>query len=78
MRYLIAIICAMAGALAVTVTISSPIATWFVDQFSYESPDDVANLHALVYMVVNVAGLAVGWTIGWAIGGMLKQKPPLE
>jgi len=77
-RYLIAIICAMAAALAATITVSSPIASWFVAQFSYDSPDEVANLHSLVFMLVNIAGLALGWAVGWAIAGPFSRKTPLE
>jgi len=77
-RYLIAMIFAVAVAFAVTVFISSPIASWVVSRFSFESPDEVADLHSLVFMAVNVAGLAVGWGIGWALGGLLKGEAPLE
>ncbi|MCB1521049.1 MAG: hypothetical protein KDJ37_10815 [Hyphomicrobiaceae bacterium] len=78
MRYLIAMISGIIVALGVTVYLSTPVASWVVAQFSFDSPDQVADLHSLVFMLVNVAALAVGWMIGWAIGGMLRSEPPLE
>lgn len=78
MRYLIAILAAVLVALVVTMFFSSPVASWVVGQFSYESPDDVGNLHALVYMAVNVAGLITGWLIGWAIGGRFETDEPVD
>lgn len=74
MRYLIAMIFAIAVALAATVYLSSPVASWVVDQFTFESPDEVANLHSLVFMGINVVAMAIGWTIGWALGGIVTGK----
>jgi hypothetical protein len=74
MRYLIAMIFGIAFALAATMFLSSPIATWAVNQFTFESPDDVASLHAMVFMAANVVALAIGWTIGWGIGGAVVGK----
>lgn len=78
MRYLIAIISGIVVALGVTIYVSSPIASWVVRQFAFDSPDSVADLHALVFMAVNVAGLVVGWIIGWAIGGTFERDSPVE
>ncbi len=78
MRYLIAIIGAIAVALAVTIYVSSPIASWVVRQFAFDSPDSVADLHSVVFMAVNIAGLFVGWSIGWMIGGVLTRETPVE
>lgn len=77
MRYLIAIIAAIAVALLVTLYISSPIASWVVRQFTFESPDGVADLHALVFMAVNLGGLILGWFIGWVIGGWFHKDDPV-
>ncbi len=78
MRYLIAIIAAIAVALVVTIYVSSPIANWVVRQFTFDSPDSVAQLHALVYMAINILGLIVGWILGWAIGGAFGRADPVE
>ena len=78
MRYLIAIVAAIAVALLATIFVSSPIASWVVRQFAFDSPDSVADLHALVFMVVNVVGLIGGWFIGWAIGGAIEKDDPVE
>jgi len=74
LRYLIAMICAIAVALAATIYLSSPIASWVVDQFTFESPDEVADLHSLVFMGMNILSLVVGWSVGWAIGGAVAGK----
>ncbi|HEX7076430.1 MAG TPA: hypothetical protein VF226_20525 [Hyphomicrobiaceae bacterium] len=68
MRYLIAMIFAIVAAAAATVFVSSPIATWVVDRMAFESPDEVADLHSMVFMGVNLVALAIGWTIGWWLG----------
>lgn len=70
MRYLIAMIFAIVCAAAATVFVSSPAATWVVDQMAFESPDEVADLHAMVFMGVNILSLAIGWTIGWWLGNV--------
>jgi hypothetical protein len=45
-----------------------------VRQFAFESPDEVADLHSLVFMGVNLLGLAVGWTIGWWVGAFGRKS----
>ncbi len=74
MRYLIAMICAVVAAGTTTVFVSSPIASWAVSKFAFESPDEVADLHSLVFMGVNLLGLAVGWAIGWWLGGFGEKS----
>lgn len=74
MRYLVAMIFAIAVALGATLYVSSPVASWVVDQFSFESPDEVADLHSLVFMTTNIVSMVLGWSIGWAIGGALGGK----
>lgn len=73
MRYVVAIIFAIAGAAAAMIFLSGPIADWAALQFKFDSSDDAENLNQLAFMVVNLAGLIVGWTIGWAIGGPLVR-----
>jgi len=77
MRYFVAIVCAVAGALGATLFISSPIASWVVAQRSFTNPDAVADLHSLVFMGTNLVALIAGWIVGWWIGGSLArpEKP---
>ncbi|MGE0626634.1 MAG: hypothetical protein AB7O43_02325 [Hyphomicrobiaceae bacterium] len=78
MRYILAMIFAVVVALGVSVFVSGDVATWVVSHQSFESPDDVADRHALVFMAVNVVALLVGWGIGWVLGGVFhKPEQPL-
>jgi phosphate/sulfate permease len=72
MRYLVAMIFAVSGAALTMLFASSTVATWAVDQMVFESPDDVGNVHTLIFMAVNLGGLLVGWFVGWMIGGPLS------
>lgn len=74
MRYLVAMIVAVAAALVAAIYLSSPVASWVVDRMTFESPDEVANLHSLVFMGMNILALAVGWSIGWGLSGMFAAK----
>jgi hypothetical protein len=78
MRYVVAIIFAIAGAALAMLFVSGPVADWAALQFKFDSSDDAENLNQLAFMVVNLAGLIVGWTIGWAIGGPLRGGPRPE
>ena len=78
MRYLISMIAAIAVALVATLFVSSPVASWMVSRFTFDSPDTVADLHAAVFMVVNVLAVAIGWSIGWAIGGRFENETHVE
>jgi hypothetical protein len=73
MRYLIAILCAIAGAALVTMFVSSRVASLIVATQRFDDPDHVANLHAWIFMAVNTLGLLAGWGIGWLIGGRLVE-----
>ena len=77
MRYVVAIVFAILAAGAATLYVSSPIASWIVSRLTFESPDEVANLHTMLFMGVNLLGLAVGWTFGWWLGGLMSrpEKP---
>jgi phosphate/sulfate permease len=78
MRYLIAIICAVLGAFLATVFVSSAVATAVVGSQRFSDPDQVANLHAAVFMACNALGLIGGWLLGWLIGGRItgNEAPP--
>jgi phosphate/sulfate permease len=78
MRYLIAIICAILGAFLATVFVSSTVATSIVGTQRFSDPDQVANLHATIFMACNALGLIGGWSFGWLIGGRIvgNEQPP--
>ena len=78
MRYLIAIISAVILAFIVTIFVSPPLANWVVSRFSFDSPDEVGSLHALVYMAINISGLVAGWLLGWLIGGRFEHDSPVD
>lgn len=68
MRYLIAMVVAIACAAAATVWLSSPVASWIVRQYEFDSPDTVAQLHAAAFMATNVVALVFGFLLGWVAG----------
>jgi len=76
MRYVVAMVFAFIGAALATVFLSSSVADWVVAHQSFESSDDAENLHMLVFLASNVAGLIVGWLLGWVIGGSSKSDRP--
>jgi len=76
MRYVVAMVFAFIGAALATVFLSSSVADWVVAHQSFESSDDAENLHMLVFLASNVAGLIVGWLLGWVIGGASKSDTP--
>lgn len=73
LRYVIAMVFAIAVALATTIYVSPQLASWTVAQFTFESPDEVGSLEDGVFMATNLAGLLIGWTIGWFIGGRFSR-----
>ncbi len=68
MRYLIAMMVAAVAALFATLFLSGPIASAVVRQFTFDSPDSVANLHAAVFMGFNIVCLGLGWVAGFGFG----------
>ena len=74
MRYLLAIIFGAAAAFGATLTISSPIATWVVAKFAFESPDQVSNMHDAVFMGSNLLALLAGFLVGWAVGLKIEGR----
>ena len=77
MRYLIAMAVAIVAALLVTLFVSPLLANMVVDRFTFESPDEVADLHSAVYMLSNFAALLIGWVVGWIIGGRFATRAPV-
>jgi phosphate/sulfate permease len=76
MRYVVAMVFAFIGAALATLFISSSVADWIVARQSFESSDDAENLHMLVFIGTNVAGLIVGWLLGWIIAGSGPTNTP--
>jgi hypothetical protein len=76
MRYVVAMVFAFIGAALATLFISSSVADWVVARQSFESSDDAENLHMLVFIGTNVAGLFVGWLVGWIIAGSGRTNTP--
>ncbi|MGE3064371.1 MAG: hypothetical protein AB7K67_02205 [Hyphomicrobiaceae bacterium] len=65
MRYVIAMICGAIFLAIAMVFISSPVASWVVRQYTFDSPDTVEQLHSGVFMLTNIAALLLGWAVGW-------------
>jgi membrane associated rhomboid family serine protease len=76
MRYVVAMVFAFIGAALATLFISSSVADWVVARQSFDSSDDAENLHMLVFIGTNVAGLIVGWLLGWIIAGAGRTNTP--
>ena len=73
MRYLCAMIAAAILAAIATLFVSVPLANAVVRQFTFDSPDQVASLHAAAFMGANLAALLIGWGLGWLIAGRFAQ-----
>lgn len=73
MRYVVAMLFAIAVAALAMLFVSGPIASWTVAKFAFDNPDQVGDMHTGVFMAVNVLTLVVGWLIGWALGGTLVK-----
>jgi len=76
LRYVIAMIVAIAVALVATLYVSPQLASLAVGRFTFDSPDEVGALEDGVYMLSNLAALLIGWTIGWLIGGRFVKGSP--
>ena len=71
MRYVMAMAGAIMLALLATLFVSGPIADLVVDRFTFQSPDEVADLHTAVFMGSNIVALVAGSALGWFAGGRL-------
>jgi phosphate/sulfate permease len=74
MRYVIAILFAIAGAALAMIYVSQNVADNIVATYRFDNPDQVADMHVAVYMATNVAGLLIGWIIGWLAGMPFKRR----
>ena len=45
--------------------------------YTFDSPDTVADLHAAVFMLSNLAALLIGWIVGWIVGGRFATRAPV-
>jgi hypothetical protein len=77
MRYVFAMAGAIVLALIATLFVSVPIANAVVDRYTFDSPDTVADLHAAVFMLSNLAALLIGWIVGWIVGGRFVRRAPV-
>jgi hypothetical protein len=75
MRYVVAMIFAIVGAAVFTLYVGSPVANWAVDQMAFDNPDQVGDMHSLIFMGTNFLGLLIGWASGWVISGPLSSGP---
>lgn len=73
MRYVISMVVAIAFALIATIFLSGPLATWLAADMTFESPDDVANMHALIFMTGNFVALIFGWIAGWMLASRYRD-----
>ena len=73
MRYVIAIMFAIAGAALAMMFVSQDVADFMTARYRFDSPDEVADLHSGVYMACNVLGLVLGWLTGWGLGGLFAR-----
>jgi hypothetical protein len=78
MRYVIAMVFAVIGAALMMMFVSSDVASTIVAGRRFDNPDDVADLHAALFMALNVVGLVVGWALGWMFGSIVvtPEKAP--
>jgi formate/nitrite transporter FocA (FNT family) len=77
MRYIVAIIFAVIGAVLAMLFLGEAVAAWAALQFKFESSDAAENVNQLAFLGVMLGGVICGWTIGWAIAGPLQgsQRP---
>ncbi len=74
MRYAIALLGAVVAAGFASIMLSGPLASMLVAEMRFESPDEVASTHALLYMAANLVALVAGWLVGLAVG-IRFEKP---
>jgi phosphate/sulfate permease len=74
MRYVIAILFAIAGAALAMIYVSQNVADNIVASYRFENPDQVADMHVAIYMATNALGLLFGWAFGWLAGMPFKKR----
>lgn len=73
MRYLVAMIFALAGLVVAVMFASTAVANWVVDHQSFESPDAAGSMHMLAFIATNFAGIVVGWIVGWFVASPFER-----
>lgn len=73
MRYVVAMIFAVAVAAVFTLYVGSPVASWAVDKMAFDNPDQVSDMHSLIFMGMNFLGLLLGWAVGWTVAGAFSK-----
>jgi Sec-independent protein secretion pathway component TatC len=68
MRYVIAIVVAVLFVMTAILFFAAPIASFLVRQFTFDSPDTVADLHAAAFLLTAFGALVLGFLVGWLIG----------
>jgi len=74
MRYVIAMIFALAVALFTAAQFAAPVTNSVLDGMKFESPDQVEVLYSALMASVAFIGLLIGWVIGWAVGGLFVRS----
>lgn len=74
MRYVIAMVSALVVAGIATLWVGTPVANAVVSRLTFDNPDDVANLHAIVFMAVNVAALLIGFGAGMVVARRIVSE----
>ena len=77
MRYVIAMIFALAVAVFTSAQLAAPLTSSIIDGMKFESPDQVEDIHSALLIGIALIGLIAGWLVGWAVGGLFvaKQAP---
>lgn len=75
MRYVIAMIFALAVAVFTAAQFAAPMATAITDGMKFESPDQVEDLHTALLAGFAFLGLVAGWILGWLVGGLFVSSP---
>lgn len=78
MRYVIAMVFAVAGAGLMMMFVSSDVASTIVAGRRFDNPDSVADVHSALFMALNAIGLVAGWALGWMFSGVVvpAEKAP--
>lgn len=74
MRYVVAMLFAIAAAALAMLFVSGAFANWAVARFAFDNPDQVSDLHSAAFMGMNAVALVLGWMLGWSLGGAIVAR----